>query len=93
MQSGDWRSFADQFTGDAILTFVGVPAGPFVGRAAVAAAYARQPPSDTIATHEVDTNGGVDRVRFAWTAGGTGSMRLSWRDGLVTDLEVTLDDG
>jgi steroid delta-isomerase len=93
VQSGEWRSFAAKFAGDATLTFVGVPAGPFVGRAAVAAAYIRQPPSDTISSHEVDTDGYVDRVRFAWSAGGTGSMRLSWRDGLITDLQVTFDDG
>jgi steroid delta-isomerase len=39
IDTGDWGRFTDRFTPDATMSFVGVPAGPFRGRAAIAAAY------------------------------------------------------
>jgi hypothetical protein len=32
-----------------------------------------------------------DVVRFAWDAGGGGTMRVTWRDGAVADLTVAFD--
>jgi hypothetical protein len=32
-----------------------------------------------------------DVVRFAWDAGGGGTMRIIWRDGAVAGLTVTFD--
>lgn len=43
--SGDWETFADRFAPDATTEFMGVPAGPFLGRAEIARAYAEQPPT------------------------------------------------
>lgn len=45
--SGDFTPMLEHFAPDAILEFVGVPVGPFIGRDAIAAAYAAQPPDDT----------------------------------------------
>jgi steroid Delta-isomerase len=77
VQSGNWRSFADRFTPDATMRFIGVPAGPFVGRAAIAQTYAEQPPKDTITIRHVDSTAVVDTASFAWSAGGGGVMRLT----------------
>ena len=41
VESGDWSDFATRFTEGARMTFVGVPAGPFAGRDAIAEAYQR----------------------------------------------------
>jgi steroid Delta-isomerase len=92
VRSGEWDAFADRFTLDATMAFTGVPAGPFAGRAEIARAYARQPPADTMAVQAVSSAGPVDTVGFAWAAGGTGSMQLTWESGLVARLQVTFDE-
>jgi steroid Delta-isomerase len=92
VQSGNWGSFADRFTPDATMRFIGAPAGPFAGRAAIAEAYAEQPPTDTLTIRQMDSTGVVDTVFFAWTAGGGGVMRLTWEGRLVASLDVTFDD-
>jgi hypothetical protein len=92
VRSGNWRSFADRFTPNASMRFIGVPAGPFVGRAAIAQAYAEQPPTDTLTIRHVDSTGEVDTAFFAWSAGGGGVMRLTWEGRLVASLDVTFDD-
>jgi len=74
------------------MEFVGVPAGPFQGRDEIAAAYRDSPPDDTMAVRSVDPGGTSDVVRFAWTAGGSGTMTLEWTpDGLVRELVVVFD--
>jgi steroid Delta-isomerase len=92
VRSGDWSTFADRFTPDATMAFTGVPAGPFSGRPEIARAYARQPPADTLAVQSVSSAGPVDTVSFAWAAGGTGRMQLTWESGLIARLEVSFDD-
>jgi steroid delta-isomerase len=92
VRSGDWSTFADRFAPGATMAFTGVPAGPFAGRAEIARAYARQPPADTMAVRSVSSAGPVDEVRFAWAAGGTGTMRLTWAGQLVAGLEISFDD-
>ena len=89
VRSGDWAAFADRFTPDATMRFVGVPAGPFTGRAAIAAGYASQPPSDTLTVDRAVTSGHVDELWFAWDGGGTGTMTLCWTGDLVAELTVT----
>lgn len=88
VRSGDFRPFAATFTEDAVMRFVGVPAGPFVGRTAIAEAYATQPPTDTLTVGEVTTQADVDVVRFQWDGGGTGTLTVRWREGQVADLTV-----
>jgi GNAT superfamily N-acetyltransferase len=92
--SGTWAAFAGRFAEDARMEFVGVPAGPFVGRASIAAAYDASPPDDTIERYgPVVEDGGETVVPYRWVrGGGTGSMRLGFdADGLVRGLVVTFD--
>ena len=92
VSKGDFGTFVETFAPDAIMRFVGAPAGPFVGREAIAAAYAQAPPDDTMSIIDVQAEGpSTARVRFAWTRGGTGAMTVSWRDDEVTDLTVEFD--
>ena len=91
VRSGEWDAFADRFTPGATMAFTAVPTGSFTGRAAIAAAYADQPPTDTMAVRAVTSAGPVDTVSFAWAAGGTGTMQLTWESGLVARLEVSFD--
>jgi hypothetical protein len=92
VRGGDFAAFAETFTEDAVMRFAGLPFGPFVGRAAVAAAYTAQPPSDTLTIRDVVSDGDTDEVRFTWDAGpGGGGMTVRWRDGQVADLTVRLD--
>jgi hypothetical protein len=39
----------------------------------------------------VARDGDHDVVRFAWDAGGNGTMRVTWRDGEVAGLVVAFD--
>ena len=91
---GDWSGFAERFAEDAEMVFVGVPVGPFRGRAAIAAAYAADPPGESLdVVGEVTTDGPDDVVPFRWReSGGTGTMRLRFGDdGLVDRLVVAFD--
>ena len=88
VMSGDWDSFAQRFAEDATMTFVGVPAGPFHGRTAIAQAYRENPPTETMSL----VDGGEDTVAFRWAGGGTGTMELTWApDGTVQGLRVRFD--
>ena len=86
--TGDWDTFAQRFAEDATMTFVGVPAGPFHGRTAIARAYRENPPTETMSL----LSGGEDTVKFRWAGGGTGTMELTWTpDGFVQGLRVRFD--
>jgi steroid Delta-isomerase len=91
--SHDWSAFVDRFADDAVVEFVGVPAGPYVGRDAIAAAYQQNPPDDTI------ERAGAPRVQaeelvvpYRWvTSGATGTMRFSERGQKIGRLVITFD--
>jgi steroid Delta-isomerase len=87
----DWAPFLATFAADAVMTFDGVPVGPYVGLAEITRAYASRPPSDTMTAVSVTRDGDDDDVRFAWDAGGGGTLRISWRDGAISALAVTFD--
>ena len=91
VQSGDWREFTQRFAPDAVMRFKGVAKGPFVGRAAIADAYLHQPPTDTLQVLRAESGGEVETIAFAWSSGGTGTMRFTWTDDLVAELEITFD--
>lgn len=94
VRSGDWDAFAARFAADATLAFVGPPVGPFAGRDAIAAAYAAQPPDDTISiAGAVTAEGDETVVPYRWDAtGATGTLRIrASPDGLVDALTVTFD--
>ena len=88
VRSGDWAAFAGRFTPGATMRFVGVPAGPFTGREAIAAGYAAQPPSDTLTVSRAVSSADVDELWFTWDNGGTGTMTLRWSGRLVAELTV-----
>lgn len=87
--SGEWDAFSERFVDDATLAFEGVPVGPFTGRPAIAAAYAAQPPTDTMTVVGVDSESDQDTVRFVWSAGGTGTMHITWQGGAIAALRVS----
>jgi steroid Delta-isomerase len=91
VRSGDFAEFVRRFHPDAVMTFVGPPAGPFTGRAEIAAAYAEQPPDDTMEIRSVSLDGDTEVTAFQWSRGDTGTMRIRRRDGLITDLTVIFD--
>jgi steroid delta-isomerase len=94
VRSGDFGSMLELFTEDASLEFVGVPAGPFHGRDAIAAAYREQPPDDEIEVLEASENGAEIAARYAWLRDegrAAGDLRLT-RDGdRIARLVVTFD--
>jgi steroid delta-isomerase len=87
VRTRDWAAFLATLTPDATMRFEGVPAGPYKGLDQIARVYAEQPASDTMSCVS-DTR---DVVRFAWEAGGGGTLQLTWRDGAVAALTVTFD--
>ncbi|HEV8463363.1 MAG TPA: nuclear transport factor 2 family protein [Gaiellaceae bacterium] len=92
VESGDWSPMLARFSDDAELHFVGPPAGPFVGRDAIAAAYEEQPPDDRIVLLGVQEEGDHKVVAaYAWEKGGTGRLELEHDRGAVTRLTVIFD--
>ena len=89
---GEWSLFVATFAPDAVMRFANAPLGPYEGRAAIAAAYAAQPPDDTMTVVDIEAIGqDAARVRFSWDHGGDGTMALQWRDGEVAALEIQFD--
>jgi hypothetical protein len=96
VRSGDWGPMLEQFDEDAEMEFRGIPVGPFVGKAAIAAAYREQPPDDELRLLELRTReDGVD-ARYAWAAEpeiAAGEMLLTAAGGRISKLVVTFDRG
>jgi steroid Delta-isomerase len=94
VESGEWDRFAERFAADAVMRFTNAPAGPFDGqfdgRAEIARGYAEQPPDETMSILDISTDGETDTVRFAWASGAAGTMRLTWRGPLVSELVITV---
>ena len=93
VESGEWTRFADRFAVDAVMRFTNVPAGPFSGRDEIARGYAAQPPDETMSILDISSAGQTDTVRFAWASGATGTMLLTWRDQLISQLVISFDQG
>jgi len=91
--SRDWSAFVATFDDDGVVEFVGPPVGPFVGRAAIADAYAANPPDDTISLNGPAQHDGDETVvPYRWDAtGATGTMRATTRAGAITRLVITFD--
>jgi hypothetical protein len=71
-----------------------VPVGPFAGRKAIVAAYARQPPDDEILLlGEPRIDGDAVETDYAWGADGkrAGRLILTARDGRIARLVVTFE--
>jgi steroid Delta-isomerase len=94
VRSGDFTAMVEGFTPDAEMVFQGVPVGPFIGRDAIAEAYARQPPGDEVRLL------GAPRVEgdgvesdYAWATDGSraGRIFVSAREGAIARLVVTFE--
>ena len=68
VRSGNFGPMLEQFTDDSELLFEGIPVGPFLGKAAIAAAYAAQPPDDEIEVLEIREQDGKILAAYAWRA-------------------------
>ena len=87
--TGDFSEFLATFDEDAIMRFDDLPAGPYVGKAAIAEAYETQPPSDTMALIDMQEIGGdAVKATFEWDAGGTGEMFLRWNNSRLVELTI-----
>jgi steroid delta-isomerase len=92
VRDADWAPMLSRFADDAELHFEKAPAGPFVGRDAIRAAYAAQPPSDTIQLLGIQENDEHHvAAAFAWTKGGTGRMLIQHERGAIKRLTVIFD--
>ena len=95
VRSGDFGPMLAAFADDAELRFEGVPAGPFQGREAIAAAYREQPPDDEIEVLGAEErDDGVVVARYAWMRDGgkqAGELHLTPRDGEIARLVVTFE--
>ncbi|HZN75444.1 MAG TPA: nuclear transport factor 2 family protein [Micromonosporaceae bacterium] len=92
VRSGDFTRFVATFAPDAVMRFVNVPAGPYVGRDMIAQAYREQPPTDTMTLTSVEALASDSAlVRFTWDAGGTGTMTVRWTGPWVAELTVSFD--
>jgi steroid delta-isomerase len=93
VRSGDWEPFVARFSDDAVMEFIGPPVGPFVGKTAIAHAYATNPPDDVVKLDgPVTTDGDELIVPYRWAAAdGRGTMRVTESDGLIVRLVVTFE--
>jgi ketosteroid isomerase-like protein len=94
VESDDFDPLVALFHDDAILAFTGIPIGPFEGREAIAAAYATQPPTDTMSILAVRVEGDGTVVEdFSWSADGgarSGQMRLTVANERILRLDVSI---
>lgn len=92
VRSGDYSAFLDTFADDAVMRFETLPVGPFEGREAIAAAYAVQPPTDTLTVRSVSAvDPDTARVAVDYDHGGSGWMKVRWCDAKVQDLSIGFD--
>jgi steroid Delta-isomerase len=94
IRSGDFGPMLAAFATDAEMHFEGVPVGPYLGREAIAAAYAERPPDDEVRLLSPPRHDGDTLVAdYAWAADGqrAGRMLLTVSGGLIQRLVVTFD--
>jgi steroid Delta-isomerase len=94
VRTGDFSAMLEDFTDDAEMVFEGVPVGPFVGRKAIADAYAIRPPDDEIDIVDTLEEGGVIVAMYSWRREPervAGRMILTPGEGRIARLMVTFD--
>jgi steroid Delta-isomerase len=93
VRSGDFTEFMKTFRDDAVMSFDGVPVGPYRGREAIAEAYATRPPNDTMSIWSIEEVApDTADVRYDWDAGGSGAMRVKWQDDLVVGMTISFQE-
>lgn len=95
VESGDFSPMVELFTPDAELRFEGIAVGPFLGRDAIATAYAEQPPDDQVlAIGPPVVAAGRVEAPYAWRAAPdrrAGVMRVELSGAEITRLTVTFE--
>jgi hypothetical protein len=94
VRSGDFGPMVAAFADDAVMAFVGAPAGPFEGRDAIAAAYAADPPTDEVRLLGAPLVAEESVVAdYAWAAEGrrAGRIVLTPRGAQIAALTVTFE--
>ena len=92
VETDSYQELAERFAPEAVMSFAGVPVGPYQGREAILAGYEEAPPDDTMEATSVSSVGSTDVVRFRWSRGGTGTMTMEWAGDLLAKLEVAFDE-
>lgn len=88
--TGNWAPFIASFTEDARMTLVGQTTAELSGRAAIAAAYDKRPPGQTMTIENVErVSDDTVNVSFTWQSGEPGSMVVTWRDGAVAAVQLS----
>lgn len=95
VSSGDFSALLALFAEGAELSFEPESIGPFIGRSAIAAAFAAHPPDDLLSivshTESGDTAVAVYRWRDDQAPGGR--IALTCDGDVITRLRVSRDDG
>jgi steroid Delta-isomerase len=88
VRTGEWEPMLELVAPDAELEFVGIPVGPFAGRAAIGEAYRVQPPDDELVLLEPRGDLGAT---YAWAKEPerpAGELHLEERDGAIVRIRV-----
>jgi hypothetical protein len=88
VRSGDFARLGALLTEDATMRFKGIDAGPFVGRAAILAAFAKSPPRDELV---LLTQRGA-QATYAWRRRRTrpaGRIRIVVSGDRISAIDVT----
>jgi hypothetical protein len=94
VRTGNFGPMLEQFNDDAELFFEGVAAGPFLGKHAIADAYASNPPDDEIDVLFTEEDDREIVARYAWRADEgrpAGRMIITPRGEEIARLVVTFE--
>jgi Family of unknown function (DUF6510) len=92
VRTGDFSAMTGMFTDDGEMAFRAIPAGSFRGKAAIAGAYAQQPPDDTIRLLRCDCRDSSASADYAWSKNPgalAGRMDLAFEGTLIRRLTIT----
>lgn len=94
VRTGDFTRMLENLASDAMMTFEGVPVGPFVGRDEIAAAYRDRPPDDELDVVDSRQEGDTIVAGYAWRREPdrrAGELRLTVVNDRIARLLITFD--